>query len=167
MDNAGHAVALTGLSYHSHDGPMEQGIDSRTLQTYHARLRGGPDDGALVLVSPLPSGAPPDFFHAGPDDPGVYVLAGAPLADGSLPYWFISSLPRTDEPVEVTRSTWTLISIAADDGSPKVWHQHGEGSVPVRLRVERIGSERTPSFMGREYTCPECEETTIISLPES
>jgi hypothetical protein len=145
---------------------METGTTQTTPQTYRARLRGGPDDGAQVRVSPLPGGAPPDFFHAGPDDPGVYVLAGAPHEDGSLPYWFISSLPSAAEPVEPPASTWTLVSLSGDGGSPKVWHQHGEGTAPVRLHVERAMSDSLPAFVGRAYTCPECDETTVISLPE-
>lgn len=134
-------------------------------QTYHAKLRGGPDDGALVRVTPLPNGAPPDFFHAGPDDSGVYVLAGAPHEDGSLPYWFISSLPMAEEPDSMGGSTWTLISIAEGDAAPQVWHQHSEGTQPVRLRAETAPSSKVPSFVGRVYTCPDCEETTVISLP--
>lgn len=145
---------------------METGIRPTAIPTYQARLRGGPDDGAMVRITPLPGGAPPDFFHAGPDDPGMYVLAGAPLEDGSLPYWFISSLPRSEEPDQPSGTTWTLVSITDDDEPPQVWHQHGEGSPPVRLHSETATSSRTPSFVGRAYTCPECEETTVISLPE-
>lgn len=147
-------------------GGMEKSTTSTTPQTYRATLRGGPDDGASMLVNPMPGGVPPDFFHAGPDDPGVYVLAGAPLEDGALPYWFISSLPRAEEPVVPAHATWTLVSIADDGKTPKVWHQHGEGTGPVRLRAESLGSPRVPSFVGRAYTCPECAETTVISLPE-
>jgi len=145
---------------------MKTGTSAGTTRTYEARLRGGPDDGARVRVTPLPSGGPPDFFHAGPDDPGVYVLAGAPFDDGSLPYWFISSLPRSEEPEPPEGPTWTLVSLAGDPESPKIWHQHGEGTRPVRLREEDARSSRLPSFVGRVYTCPECEETTVVSLPE-
>lgn len=145
---------------------MEIGTRSGTVSTYQARLRGGPDDGAIVRVSPLPDGAPPDFFHAGPDDPGVYVLAGAPHEDGSLPYWFISSLPQAPDPQPERASTWTLVSVAAGDETPRVWHQHEEGARPVRLHSESASSARLPAFVGRVYTCPECEETTVISLPE-
>ena len=134
---------------------------------YQARLRGGPDDGALVRVCSLPGGAPPDFFHAGPDDPGVYVLAGAPHEDESLPYLFISSLARAQEPEPDRPSTWTLVSMAKDDGVPRVWHQHGERERPVSLRAEAASSARLPAFVGRVYSCPECDETTVISLPEN
>jgi hypothetical protein len=144
---------------------METGRPTTLPSAYRARLRGGPDDGAVVDVSALPGGGPPDFFHAGPADPGMYVLAGAPYADGSLPYWFISSLPAIEEQVEAHRSTWTLVSVSGDNRRPKVWHQHGAGTTPVRMRAERIGSERTPSFMGRAYHCPECGDMTVISLP--
>lgn len=145
---------------------MDQSTTTTTSQPYIARLRGGPDDGALVRVVPLPGGSPPDFFHAGPDDPGVYVLAGAPREDGSLPYWFIPSLPQAEEPVVPRESTWTLVSMAGGHEPPKVWHQHGEGTSPVRLHAELARSGQVPSFVGRAYVCPECDETTVISLPE-
>lgn len=141
-------------------------MTTTTMRAYRARLRGGPDDGALVPVTPLPGGAPPDFFHAGPDDPGVYVLAGAPRDDGTLPYWFISSLPMAAGSTEVRPSTCTLVSMAGGQGSPKVWHQHGEGRAPVRLHAAAADAP-LPSCIGRTYICPECEETTVISLPRA
>lgn len=144
---------------------MEIHTPPAAARTYRAKLRGGPDDGALVRVTPLPDGAPPDFFHAGLDDSGVYVLAGAPHEDGSLPYWFISSLPREEEPDSPAESTWTLVSIAEGDESPQIWHQHSDGAQPVRLRAETAPSSKVPSFVGRVYTCPECEATTVVSLP--
>lgn len=145
-------------------GHMEHTTAGTAANTYRARLRGGPDDGALIGVTALPGGAPPDFFHAGPDDSGVYVLAGAPHDDGSLPYWFLSTMPEHDEP-EAEGSTWTLISLAVVGGHPKVWHQHGQGTAPVRLRADRMDSTDTPTFVGRAYGCPECGEVTVISLP--
>lgn len=147
-------------------GPMASDTGVAIQADYVARLRGGPDDGALVRVAALPGGAPPDFFHAGPDDPGLYVLAGLPHADGSMPYWFMPSLPNSGEPAAPERSTWTLVSLADGDGSIKMWHQHGEGTTPVRLRAEAIESARVPAFVGRAFVCPECEATTVISLPE-
>jgi hypothetical protein len=147
-------------------GPMERATTTTLPSAYRARLRGGPDDGAVVHVSALPGGGPPDFFHAGPDDPGMYVLAGAPRDDGSLPYWFVSSLPADDALGEPRCSTWTLVSVSGDGGHPKVWHQHGAGASPVRLQARRIGSARTPSCTDRAYYCPECGDTTVISLPE-
>lgn len=132
---------------------------------YLARLRGGPDDGALVRVVPLPNGEPPDFFHAGPDDPGVYVLAGLPHSDGSTPYWFMPSLPPSDEPPD--HGTWTLVSIAEADGSIKVWHQHGIGKTPVPMRGEAVSSDRAPDLVGRRFVCPECDDATVVSLPTS
>ncbi len=146
---------------------MERDTVAQSAPTYRARLRGGPDDGAVLRIAPLPGGAPPDFFHAGPDDPGMYVLAGSPNSDGSLPYWFISSQPSFEERPPPEQSTWTLVSVADPEGRPKVWHQHGEDSKPVRLRAEPIGTSRVPSFVGRAYVCPECEEITVISLPEA
>ena len=144
---------------------MDRVTTSTPLRPYTARLRGGPDDGALVRVVPAPGGAPPDFFHAGPDDPGIYVLAGACREDGSLPYWFVPSLPRAEEPAVPVQPTVTLVSMAGEPGLPVVWHQHGEGTSLVRLRAVGALSQPVPSFVGRTYVCPRCEETTIISLP--
>jgi hypothetical protein len=145
---------------------METHSIAPAVQTYQARLRGGPDDGALVRISALPGGAPPDFLDARPEDPGLYVLAGAPHADGSLPYWFMSSLQAAQEQAATDGPTWTLVSIPEGREAPRVWHQHREGEPPVRLRAEPAASARVPSFVGRVYSCPECEETTVISLPE-
>lgn len=147
-------------------GLMGKTTGTAARSDYLARLRGGPDDGALIRVAPLPGGAPPDFFHAGPDDPGMYVLAGLPHSDGSLPYWFMPSLPGPTSPVTPEQSTWTLISVAGAGDSFKVWHQHGEGTRPVRLHAETVASARTPASVGRAYVCPECEDTTVVSSPD-
>lgn len=144
---------------------MERDTTTTLPKAYRARLRGGPDDGAIVDVSALPGGGPPDFFHAGPDDPGMYVLAGAPRQDGSLPYWFMSSLPAVGELVGPRCSTWTLVSVSEDGRHTQVWHQHGTDASPVRLLAERNGSLTAPSFSGRAYYCPECGDSTVISLP--
>jgi len=138
-----------------------------TALDYLARLRGGPDDGAVVRVAPLPGGAPPDFFHAGPDDAGVYVLAGLPHADGTMPYWFMSSLPGTADPLPVEASTWTLVSLSGRGDSLKVWHQHGEGASPVPLRSQAVGTAHIPSLVGRAFSCPVCKDTMVISLPDA
>lgn len=136
-----------------------------TSPDYLARLRGGPDDGDLVPVAALPGGAPPDFFHAGPADPGMYVLAGLPHEDGSMPYWFISSQNGSSvAPARSAHSTSTLIS-AASDGSLMVWHQHGDGGVPVPLQAAALPSSQLPS-VGRVYDCPECDDTTAFTPPE-
>lgn len=116
-------------------------------------------------MTALPGGDPPDFFHAGPDDQGVYVLAGAENADRSLPYWWIPDHYRTPTATGPEGATWTLISVAPDGRSAKVWHQHGASSTPVRLAAEPLASARVPSFVGRGYVCSECDEMTVISLP--
>ncbi len=96
----------------------------------------------------------------------MYVLAGAPNEDGSLPYWFISSMPALAERTAPEQSTWTLVSVGCGNAAPKVWHQHCEGTRPVLLRPEPVASSRASSIVGRAYVCPECEQTTVISLPE-
>jgi hypothetical protein len=134
-------------------------------QAYRARLRGGPDDGGDVTVAALPGGGPPDFFHAGPDDQGMYVLAGSPYANGTMPYWWIASPSRVPDATNTEDATWTLISLGDDGLSTKVWHQHGEGAEPIRLHVEPIESARVPTFVGRGYVCAECGDMTVVSRP--
>ncbi len=136
-----------------------------TRQAYRARLRGGPDDGSDVRVTALPSGGPPDFFHAGPDDQGMYVLAGSPHADGTMPYWWIPSQSQSPIAADPEDATWTLISLGDDGLSTKLWHQHGEGAEPVRLHAEPIESAQVPAFVGRGYVCAECGDMTVLSRP--
>lgn len=61
--------------------------------------------------------------------------------------------------------TWTLISLADDDTSMKVWHQHGAGLEPTPMKAAPVSSARLPAFLGRCYVCPECDELTVVSLP--
>jgi hypothetical protein len=133
-------------------------------KTYRARLRGGPDDGSDVAIAALPGGGPPDFFHAGPDDSGMYVLAGLPDPDGSMPYWWMPEHGGTADVDAEAEATWTLISLG-DDGETKLWHQHGEDSPPVRLAVEPVKASRLPTHIGRAYTCPVCHDTAVLSRP--
>ena len=145
-------------------GHMGKLLNLPTRQGYRARLSGGPDDGSDVSVAALPGGGPPDFFHAGPDDQGMYVLAGSRHADGTMPYWWMPSQARV--PVANPEdATWTLISLGDDGLSAKVWHQHGEGAEPVRLHVEPIKSAKVPAFVGRGYVCDECGDMTVVSRP--
>ena len=144
---------------------MGEIVSLPTGRGYRARLRGGPDDGSDVTVSALPSGGPPDFFHAGPDDQGMYVLAGLPHTDGTMPYWWIPSQSRKQSTESPGDGTWTLISLGDDGISTKVWHQHGEGTEPVRLHAESIESARVPAFVGRGYVCAECGDMTVVSRP--
>lgn len=160
-------ISLTGLSSYTHDGTMRSETRERTRTTYEARLRGGPDDGAVVRVTSLPSGGPPDFFHAGPDDQGVYVLAGMPHSDEMLPYWWIPDHSRLPIGAGPEGATWTLISMDSDGATAKVWHQHGAGTTPVRLATEPMASAQVPAFVGRGYICPECDDLTVVSLPPS
>ena len=147
-------------------GPMEGRIAQPVRVSYQARLRGGPDDGAVVNVTALPGGGPPDFFHAGPDDQGLYMLAGAQNADRTMPYWWIPDHCRLPTSVGPEGATWTLISMAPDGRTAKVWHQHGAGATPMRLSMESLESARVPSFVGRGYVCNECDALTVISLPK-
>jgi hypothetical protein len=144
-------------------GPMERASGSTAGAGYLARLRGGPDDGALVRVASLPGGAPPDFLRAGLDDSGMYVLAGMPHPDGAMPYWFMPSLPQPEDAVAFEQSTWTLVSMAGAGHALKIWHQHGEGTRPIRLRPEAVESGGRSGSASRAYVCPECEDTTVVS----
>ena len=146
-------------------GPMATQTGERARTTYEARLRGGPDDGAIVRVTALPGGGPPDFFHAGPDDQGVYMLAGSAHADDTLPYWWIADHSRLPTSVGPEGATWTLISVSHDGSSAKVWHQHGAGATPVRLSPEPLHSAKVPAFIGRGYACTECDDLAVVSFP--
>ena len=146
-------------------GPMAEQTTLPTRRGYRARLRGGPDDGSDVRVSALPGGGPPEFFQAGPDELGMYVLAGLTHPDGAVPYWWIPSRSRAPSAVGPEDATWTLVSLGDDGLSIKVWHQHGEGAEPVRLHAEPIGSAQVPAFVGRGYVCAECDEMTVVSRP--
>jgi hypothetical protein len=146
-------------------GLMGQRTTLPTRQNYHARLRGGPDDGSDVQLSGRPGGGPPEFFHAGSDDQGMYVLAGSPHSDGTLPYQWNPSLGQAQVDTDPTDATWTLVSVSGDDRSTKVWHQHGEGAEPVRLEAEPLKSATVPSFVGRGYVCRECDDMTVVSRP--
>ena len=146
-------------------GPMGSQTTERTRTAYQARLRGGPDDGAVVRVAALPGGGPPDFFHAGPSDQGIYVLAGSAYADATLPYWWIPDHSRLPVAMGPEGATWTLISLERDGSGTKVWHQHGSGATPVRLTAEPMASAHVPAFVGRGYVCPDCDDMTVVSLP--
>ena len=146
--------------------PMDTSTRADTRRDYLARLRGGPDDGALIRVAALPGGSPPDFFHAGPDDPGLYALAGLPHADGSIPYWWVPNRPRPPDPSRLGESTWTLLSATGGGRTLRVWHQHGAGSKPVQLYAQEVTSTRVRTLAGRTFVCPECEDMTVIGLPD-
>ncbi len=55
-------------------------------QTYLARFEEGPRDGTLTAVLALESGEPPEVLLTPGRRNEVYVLAGGPRRDGSLPY---------------------------------------------------------------------------------
>ncbi len=143
---------------------MDTNRAATPASVYRARLRGGPDDGTDIGVAPLADGAPPEFLHSGPDDSGMYLLAGLPDPDGSLPYWWVPSQASAFSPGDPGEATWTLISLA-DDGATKMWHQHGEDAEPVPLNVEPVGSGDLPSHIGRAYSCPACHDTAVLSRP--
>lgn len=70
-------------------------------------------------------------------------------------------------PDDSGRSTWTLISVVGRGDGLKVWHQHGEGVPPVRLDVEPVSSMAAPGSFGRAFVCRDCDDTTVISLPDA
>lgn len=69
---------------------------------------------------------------------------------------------REDRP-EAT--TWTLVSLDEQGRLVRVWHQHGEGAIPVRLEPEPVASTVAPSLSARAYACEECEALTLVSRP--
>ena len=134
--------------------------------SYRARLRGGPDDGSSVEVEALLDGEPPDFIAAGDEDLGMYVLAGLPNRDGSMPYWWIAAPAGLTTPADPAIATWTLVSLG-EDGETRMWHQHGENAEPVPLTVEPVDPGELPVHVGRAFSCPACEDMTVLSLPAS
>jgi hypothetical protein len=132
-------------------------------ELFVARLTGGPKDGAVVIVSALADGGPPDVFE--PDDhvDGLYVLGGSPQADGTMPYIWS---PRSTDGWQPDRpATWTLISLDEEGRLRKVWHQHAEGRTPTPLAPESVDSTTVPAVFGRAWVCPECSEITVVSQP--
>jgi hypothetical protein len=128
-----------------------------------ARLTGGPKDGAVVIVSAVAAGGPPDVFE--PDDhlDGLYVLGGSPQADGTMPYLWS---PRgTSDWLQERPATWTLISLDEQGRLRKIWHQHAEGRTPTPLTPESVDSDTVPAVFGRAWVCPECSEITVVSRP--
>ena len=55
-----------------------------------ARFIDGPRDGQTTVVPPLESGEPPEILLTPRRSSWVYVRAGAPWSDGSLPYLHMS-----------------------------------------------------------------------------
>jgi hypothetical protein len=137
---------------------------SSAARAYRARLRGGPDDGLDLAVAALPDGAPPEVLHGGDDDLGMYLLAGLPNPDGSMPYWWVPAQSAPSVDAQPGEATWTLISLA-DDGATKLWHQHGEDSEPVPLMMEPLSSADVPIHIGRAFSCPVCDDTAVLSRP--
>lgn len=142
---------------------MDRWSAPAVAKTYRARLRGGPDDGNALDVTSLADGEPPDFLHGEEEESGMYVLAGLPNPDGSMPYWWIPASTGLTAPRNPASSTWTLISLG-DDGATRLWHQHGEDAEPVALNVEPVDG-KIPTHIGRAYVCPVCQDMTVLSRP--
>lgn len=142
---------------------MATNTTSSAATAYRARLRGGPDDGVDVVVGAQSDGEPPEFLPTG-TDAGMYLLAGLPNPDGSMPYWWVPAQVEAYGRPDPNAATWTLISLA-EDGSTKLWHQHGEDSEPVQLVVESVDGTELPTHIGRAYNCPACHDTAVLSRP--
>lgn len=69
------------------DEPTMQGPERRTCVV---RFEGGPRDGTLSVVLELETGQPPEILLTPGRPDWVYVLAGGPRRDGSLPYLHMS-----------------------------------------------------------------------------
>jgi hypothetical protein len=146
--------------------PMERWSALTVTGGFRARLRGGPEDGRAVELEALADGEPPDCFAATDDESGMYVRAGLPNLDGSMPYWWIPATSSLISPVDPDTATWTLVSLG-DDGETRMWHQHGENAEPVPLIVEPVESVEVPVQVGRAYSCPACPDMTVLSRPAS
>jgi hypothetical protein len=71
---------------------MEPLHDRSRRLGYRVRFEGGPRDAKQTVVPALDTGGPPELLLTPGRPDWVYVLAGAPRADGSLPYWWMPSL---------------------------------------------------------------------------
>ena len=69
---------------------MDRLWDPSERRTFSARFEHGPNHGTVVPVLGLAFGQPPDLLLTPHPSDGVYVLAGGPRRDGSLPYWWMS-----------------------------------------------------------------------------
>lgn len=58
-------------------------------RTHIARFEDGPRDGTMTVVLGLESGQPPDILLTPGRPDWVYVLAGGPRRDKSLPYLYM------------------------------------------------------------------------------
>lgn len=58
-------------------------------RTVLARFMTGPRDGGLAHVLALESGQPPDILLTPEQPDWIYILAGGPQQDGSLPYLYM------------------------------------------------------------------------------
>ena len=102
-------------------------------------------------------------YTKGSAGPGASIWASLPLTDGTTPKRIGTAPPSSDRASDP--GTWTLVSFATDDGSMKVWHQHGTGTVPVPMQAASVSSARLPTLQGRCYVCPDCDDWTVVSLP--
>jgi hypothetical protein len=68
----------------------ESGEQPQPLRSHVARFEEGPRDGTMAVVPALESGEPPEMLLTPGRPDWVYVLAGAPRHDGSLPYLHMS-----------------------------------------------------------------------------
>lgn len=65
----------------------------------------------------------------------------------------------------VVPQTWILISLDDQGRLVRVWHQHGEGTAPVRLVPDTVNSGVAPSISAQAWECEECEALTVVSRP--
>jgi hypothetical protein len=69
---------------------MGPSLESPGRTTFTARFEGGPRQGTMAFVRSLASGQPPDLIRIPGQPEGLYLLAGGPRRDGSLPYWWMT-----------------------------------------------------------------------------
>jgi hypothetical protein len=71
---------------------MDRLWDPSERRVFAARFEHGPHGGTVGPVQGLEFGQPPDLLFTQVPFDGVYVLAGGPRPDGSLPYWWLSRI---------------------------------------------------------------------------
>jgi hypothetical protein len=77
--------------------------------------------------------------------------------------WGASSRARREAPD--AGGTWTLVSLDEQGRLVQMWHQHGDGEIPVRLEAEAVAGNAAPTITAQAFTCQECEALIVVSRP--
>jgi hypothetical protein len=76
---------------------MDEPVNRTGRWAYHVRFEGGPRDATQTVVPALETGEPPEVLLTPGRPEWVYILGGAPRADGSLPYWWMRGIKLAEQ----------------------------------------------------------------------